>query len=572
MLRDVKLSGCRIMMKRIVPIVFLLCLLLPMLVWGQTGVFAEAINQANVRAATDTTSALLGQIVSGTRYPVIGRSQFYPWLLLAYENSTQPMGWVFADLLTVYGDLNTVPYSDVIVNPGAGPVGSPTFTAAPPLPTLTPNAAPPPMATPSAPISGIIGTAQGEINIRFGPGVEYPRIGVAQAGDQFVVTGYHTQFPWIQISYPSSPNGYGWVSNGLLQVQGDVLTLPAISQTRFVLPALTATPQVVQQSPVVGVTPAALSPQFQALGDELWRMVLGAGFDPQTSTLGALFLMNLQTGEALSFGSEIAFSGMSINKIAILVDLYRTLDTPPDAQQAYTIASAMICSENSRTNEMLGIIGSGDQLQGAAHVTDFLRQLGLERSFIMTPFVIDPNAVTPVAFAAPVTTADQISAQPDGYNQMTVDEIGALLNAVYQCAYDESGLLITSFPGLYDARECRQMLHLMSFNRIGALIEAGVPSGTRVAHKHGWINDTHGDAGIVFTPGGDYVFVTALHIPTWLDFSISFPLIGEMSRTVYNYFNPQAPLSAIRSEVVPDCDLGSTNLIEELMSSTFLGS
>ncbi len=561
------------MFKRFVLIVGLLTLLLPALVFGQTGVFAEAVGQANLRATTDTTAELLGQILNGTRYPVIGRSQFYPWLLLGDTTTFQPIGWVFADLVTVYGDLNTVPFSTLVVERGAAnnvPNATPTLTLPASLPTPTSGAAP--TAAPTVPPNALIGIAQGEINIRFGPGVDYPRIGIARAGEQFAVTGYHTQYPWIQINYPSSPNGYGWVSNGLLEIQGDIFTLPAIVQTRFILPAMTATPQVVQPSTLLGATPVAISPQFQALGNQLWTMILGAGFDPETSTLGALFLMDLQTGEAITFGNDIAFSGMSINKIAILADLYRTLDVPPNNEQAYTIVSAMMCSENTSTNDMLAIIGNGDEIQGAAHVTEFMQQLGLERSFILAPYVIDPNYVTPVAIAAPVTNADQTSAQPDSYNQMTVDEIGWLLNSIYQCAYNDGGPLMTTFPGQFDARECQQMLYVMSGNRIGALIEAGVPEGTRVAHKHGWINDTHGDAGIVFTPGGDYVLVVTLHIPTWVDFSISFPLIGEVSRTVYNYFNPAAPLAAIRDEEVPNCDMSANgSVISDLMSYTFEG-
>ncbi|MFN8374271.1 MAG: serine hydrolase [Anaerolineae bacterium] len=563
------------MMKRSLFVVCFLLFLVPALVFGQTGVYAEAIGQANLRASTDTSSALLGQILSGTRYPVIGRSQFYPWLLLGDISSQQPIGWVFADLVTVYGDLNVVPFSTTIVNPGAV-VNTPTLTVpAPAQPTATLSAQVTtvvPTAAPTVPASAVMGIAQGEINIRFGPGVDYPRIGVAQAGDQFVVTGYHTQYPWIQISYAASPNGFGWVSNGLLEVRGDIYSLPAITQTRFILPATTATPQVVQQSLVLGATAVPISPQFQALGDQLWEMILGAGFDPETSTLGALFLMDLQTGEALTFGNDIAFSGMSINKIAILADLYRTLDSPPDSSQAYTVVSAMVCSENTSTNGMLGIIGGGDEVQGAADVTDFMRQLGLQHSFILAPYVIDPNNITPVNIPAPVTTADQTRAAPDGYNQMTVDEIGWMLDSIYQCAYNNTGPLLTAFPGQFDSRECRQMLHVMSFNRIGALIEAGVPAGTRVAHKHGWINDTHGDAAVVFSPGGNYVLVVALHTPTWMDFSISFPLVAEISRNVYNYFNPTTPFASIRNETVPECDMGSNGqIISDLMSFTFAG-
>ncbi len=118
------------------------------------------------------------------------------------------------------------------------------------------------------------------------------------------------------------------------------------------------------------------------------------------------------------------------------------------------------------------------------------------------------------------------------------------------------------------------MLYLMSNNHIHALTEAGVPLETRVAHKHGWIPDTHGDAGIVFTPGGNYVLVVVLHNPTWLDYEESFPLIAEMTRTVFNYFNPDTPLDRIRPADVPDassCNLFGSVVVQNLMAGTSEG-
>ncbi|NWG17060.1 MAG: serine hydrolase [Chloroflexi bacterium] len=531
------------------------------------GVEAEAIGQANLRATADVNSALVGQIQSGTRYPVIGRSEFFPWLLLADPATNQPLGWVFRDLVNVYGELTLVPFSALETGaPAASP--TPTLSAAAPVSaTLAP-----PTTTPGAQ-TGITGRVIGEINIRYGPGVDYPRIGVARVGDSFEITGWHTQLPWLQIRYPAAPNGFGWVAKDLLEIQGDVFTLPPISQTRFDLPTLTPTQPVVQASTILNETPVAISPAFRALGDQLWAMMQQAGFEPETSRLGALFLLDLQTGEAITFGNQIAFSGMSLNKIAILAELYGVLNQPPDLAQANTIASAMICSENTSTNDMLNIIGGGDAYAGAQAVTRFLQDLELSNTFLVAPFVIDPNNIPtpPAPVVAPVTSADQNITQPDVWNQATVDNLGWLLGSLYTCAYNESGPLLEKFPGAYTPLECRQMIQAMSNNKIGALIEAGVPPGTRVAHKHGWIADTHGDAGIVFTPGGNFALVAILHNPTWLDFSESFPLIAEITRTVYNYYNPTAPLEQIRQETVPECDLFGNPLIDELMSATFDG-
>jgi len=107
---------------------------------------------------------------------------------------------------------------------------------------------------------------------------------------------------------------------------------------------------------------------------------------------------------------------------------------------------------------------------------------------------------------------------------------------IYQCA-DGGGTLIAAYPDELTPDECQAMLDIMSQNHIGALIEAGVPEGTQVAHKHGWVGDSHGDAGIVFTPGGDYVLCVYLYHTDWLEWEVSSPLMARISEATYNYFN-----------------------------------
>ena len=51
----------------------------------------------------------------------------------------------------------------------------------------------------------------------------------------------------------------------------------------------------------------------------------------------------------------------------------------------------------------------------------------------------------------------------------------------------------------------------MQLNELAKLLETGLPAGVPFAHKVGWIDDTHGDGGIVFSSGGDYLIVMALY-------------------------------------------------------------
>ena len=78
-------------------------------------------------------------------------------------------------------------------------------------------------------------------------------------------------------------------------------------------------------------------------------------------------------------------------------------------------------------------------------------------------------------------------------------------------------------------------------------MQAGLPEGTRVANKHGWIVEsdgllhTFGDAGLVYTPGGDFVLVIFMHQPTQLIFDPANTLLADLAKSVYNYFNVPIP-------------------------------
>ncbi len=542
-----------------------------------TGVSAQALGQANLRAEDDVNSGLVGEITSGINYPVIGRSQFFPWLLLGEPETFAPKGWVYETLVTVNGNINVVPFSDLILNqPTPFPIATaiPTQSQSNALPSPTAGASISVTATPTISAFAVTGIVTGEVNVRYGPGTEYPRVHRAFAGERYEITGYHTQFPWVRIAFDGVPNNQAWIAENLLEIEGDVFTTQAVTQARLTLPPLSPTPSVISASGVSGQPAVPLSTGFQTLGNQLWSYVLDNGFDPETSRFGALFVMDLQTGEALTFGDDFAFSGTSVNKVAILAKLYDVLNTPPTVEIATDIANTMICSENVATNRLLSIIGGGDEYLGSEAVTDLYTELGSTRSFLTAPFTtIGTPEPPPRPILIPETSADQEKANPDLTNQITVSEMGSLLATIYQCAYNGGGATLPEpFGTSIEPRECRQILHVMSNNTVDALLKAGVPADTRVAHKHGWIEETHGNAAVFFTPGGDYVIAMMMYQPTFLNFQESLPVIAEVSRMVYNYFNPDQPQPFIRDGFIPEtnsCNYAGDPLVGDLMQSVW---
>jgi beta-lactamase class A len=222
-------------------------------------------------------------------------------------------------------------------------------------------------------------------------------------------------------------------------------------------------------------------------------------------------------------------------KIAVLEEAYRSLDKPLGIETKKLISETMTESGNFTANLLLrDVIDGGDAYRAVEKLTASMKRLGLENTYMAAPYDEKDADVTVVT---PANSRADISTDADPFIQTTPLDIGLLLEMIYQCSHGGGALLMTYSDAL-SADECEEMIKWMSMNRIQSLIETGLPSEGKVAHKHGWTSDTHADAGLVFTPGGDYVLVVFLHRPERLEWEESAPLIGDISTAAYRYFNP----------------------------------
>jgi len=79
-------------------------------------------------------------------------------------------------------------------------------------PTATPTAESSPTPTPTPEAKPPTATANTNLNIRGGPGVNYPILGVLRAGQSAEITGMSADGGWWQIYFTGAPDGRGWVS------------------------------------------------------------------------------------------------------------------------------------------------------------------------------------------------------------------------------------------------------------------------------------------------------------------------------------------------------------------------
>jgi beta-lactamase class A len=258
-----------------------------------------------------------------------------------------------------------------------------------------------------------------------------------------------------------------------------------------------------------------------------------------------VYLLNLQTGqemhmvrlngEDLPENPDVAFSALSTIKMAIMLEVYRTNDGPPDAETQNWLRQMITLSGNDPSDWLMQKV---DRKNGPLLVTQTLRDIGIDNTFIAGYFLPGSNLLKP--FITPANSRKDIVTDLDPFNQTTPTDLGMLLEDIYQCAQG-GGTLILLLPGQITPDECSAMIDLLSTDKTGILIEGGVPEGTKIAHKHGWdpvIFHTEGDAAIVYTPGGNYILSVFVWQQDQLLHAQASKTISDISKAVYNYFNP----------------------------------
>ncbi|MAT41124.1 MAG: hypothetical protein CL609_02200 [Anaerolineaceae bacterium] len=286
-----------------------------------------------------------------------------------------------------------------------------------------------------------------------------------------------------------------------------------------------------------------IRPSMQNLQILLQQVIDVSGFDGLTE----IYLLDLQNRQEVSFAYQngqtvqpgIAFTAASTMKIPIMVSVFKRTDEPAPVEVSNQISLMIERSENDPADRLMENVLEGNL--GPLTVTDDLKEMGLENTFLAGYFY--PGAPLLRRFETPANLRTDVSTDPDFYNQTTAVDMGILLDDIYQCASKDGGTLRAIYPDEVTQTECQTMLDYLAKNRIGVLIQAGLPEGTQIAHKHGWITEVDGvihtisDAGIVYSPGGNYVLVVFLYHPVQLVFDTANLLTAQLSSAVYNFYN-----------------------------------
>ena len=284
-------------------------------------------------------------------------------------------------------------------------------------------------------------------------------------------------------------------------------------------------------------------PTLENLEVLLKQLIDKSDFDGMTE----VYVLDLETRNEISFAYEngvdydpgISFTAASAIKIPILVTVFDYIAEPTSQYAASLMESMIELSENDPADELMETYL--DATLGPILVTDLMQEMGLENTFLAGHFYYGAPLLR--RYTTQANSRIDYITDPDPYNQTTTIDMGMLLEDIYQCAKDGGGTFGALFPNEITQNECQTMITYLAQNKIAVLLQAGLPDGTRFAHKHGWVNETDGvihhmiDVGIVYSPAGDYIICVAMYHPVQVIFDNANLLAANISTAVYNYFN-----------------------------------
>ncbi len=277
---------------------------------------------------------------------------------------------------------------------------------------------------------------------------------------------------------------------------------------------------------------ACNSGELQELQTRLEARIAEGGAE----TVG-LYFHDLQAGDSLLLGADVRVHAASTMKVPVMIQLYRDQDAGlVDLDDSITI-----------TKTFRSIVDGSVYDLGAPDDSDTLlyRRIGEReslRALMERMITVSSNLATNILME--VVGADR--------TQATMRELGADSIAVLRGVEDgkayRAGLNNTTtardlgviFAAIAQGRAasrsaCDEMIAVLLRQEFSDNIPAGLPPGTPVAHKTGWIDQyvTH-DAGVVYRPDGSaYVFVVLTS--GVVDDDAADLLIADLSRIVWEY-------------------------------------
>src|SRR5262249_30999193 len=223
-----------------------------------------------------------------------------------------------------------------------------------------------------------------------------------------------------------------------------------------------------------------------------------------------IYVYDVASGDELaSLHKNTVFSAASTIKVAILLNAYAHVNSFT-ARQQQALEAMIVDSDNLAANAMLaaavGGSGTEDALRGAEQMSALLKDVGLPHTYLYAPFeALDYLGQKKIKIKlGPAREGDPPYTESGRALRTTPAEMAQIYRMIDQCSKGQ-GILLEKYGDHLNSKRCQEMLDRLAQNGDQARMRSGLPDKVRVEHKSGWIDDMQADAGIVRSPGGDFI-------------------------------------------------------------------
>ncbi|MFO7259867.1 MAG: serine hydrolase [bacterium] len=268
--------------------------------------------------------------------------------------------------------------------------------------------------------------------------------------------------------------------------------------------------QVQPPSPPAGAGAARVQPGDPEATFARLETELRARIAQEAPAEVAVALVDLATGLRLGIGDTVTMHAASTMKVPVLLELIRQVEAGrlsldariPVVNEFRSIADGStyaLSPEDDSDTELYDAVGQERPIRELARRM-IVRSSNLATNNLISYVTPDSIARTLARLGAPgmrvLRGVEDGPAYARGMNNTTTAAAFArVLEAIARCEE-------VSRAG------CEEMIDILAAQEFNEMIPAGLPPGTRVAHKTGWITRIHHDGGIVFPPGREpYVLV-----------------------------------------------------------------
>ena len=254
-----------------------------------------------------------------------------------------------------------------------------------------------------------------------------------------------------------------------------------------------------------------------------------------------LYYRSLTGPDSLLIGANLRFHAASTMKVPVMVQLFRDADAGLlDLDDSLTVHATF----PSLVDGSPFAVGKEDdsdstlyaRLGGRASLRELLELMITRSSNLATNLLIER-----VGAARAQTTARALGAWSIQVLRGVEDGLAYRAGLNNTTTARDLGVLLLAIAQRRAASEaaCDSMLAILGRQEFNEGIPAGVPVGTRVAHKTGWIGEVvYHDAAVVYPARGGWYVLTVLTGGIKED-SVAHNLVADLSRLVYGIVPPR---------------------------------